>query len=286
MNLILKALIILFLLFSQGTIARAEFEENSIPNLDIYKIDTSLVNNYNVIKKGTQLNLTLLNDVYTGRDKNNSSISFAIPTGNGQNLRATGFIAMTSRGKRMSRHGTLEISTNKLYLEDGQEIYFSASSPLFKGLHPPHANNSSLRLARTITNLAIASSPATFGASLGISFLASGLLSAYQNGPQDFLWGGLDGSGLSIVEDIFRRQPDIYLQGGSTIPFVLKRDLKISKGIHKEEVRNLNIEQEEAITKINKLIEWGDLTGALELAAKTNQKEIYDKIMRKIGAAS
>ncbi len=40
--------------------------------------------------------------------------------------------------------------------------------------------------------------------------------------------------------------------------------------------------QEEAVTKIQNLIKWGDLTGALELSLKTNQMETYNKLIEKI----
>jgi len=72
------------------------------------------------------------------------------------------------------------------------------------------------------------------------------------------------------------------LPAGTSIPFTLKEDLRVSEGIRKEHIDPLNIPQEEAISKIQKLLEWGDLSGALEMSIKTGQKEIYDEIIRKI----
>ena len=178
--------------------------------------------------------------------------------------------------------GILQISANKIILEDGQEVYISAISPEINAAHPPHANTGSLAFARTISSFSIAASPATFGASLGVGFLIGGLLSVCQNGIKDFIWGGFDGAGLSFVEGMLRKQPDVYLSKGTQLPFVLTQDMKISMGIEKEKINEENISKEEAKNKISQLLEWGDLTGALEYSIKTNQKEIYDELMNRI----
>ncbi len=251
-------------------------------NLEIYRIKPSLLNDYYILKKGTSLNLVLLNNVSTKDMLTNNQINFDVPNADSLNIMAEGNIVKLSQGRRLSMLGSIGLSASKIVLEDGQELNISASSPLFTQQHPPHAYSSSLALARTITSLSLAASPATLGASLGVSFLVNGLLSACKNGPSDFFWGGFNGIGLSFIEDILRKQPDVYLDKGITVPFVLREDLKISKGINKEKVEPLNITQEEAAHRIQNLIKWGDLTGALELSLKTNQMEIYNKLIKKI----
>lgn len=273
-------LIFLVILFINITATKAE-ETNPLPTLDIYNIDLSLLNTFDRVEKGTDLNLILLNNISSKEKENKEPLYFTLNNGD-KSLHTTGFISMSSRGKRLSKSGTLELSTDKLFLDDGREINLSASSPSFKGAHPPHANSNSLGLARAITSLAFTSSPATFGASLGISFLVNGILSAHRNGISDFVWGGLDGSGLSFVENILRKQPDIYFERGTVIPFTLNEDLKISKGIQKEKFELVNISKDEAINKIQQFLNWGDLTGAIELSAKTGQEEIYNELLDKI----
>lgn len=189
---------------------------------------------------------------------------------------------ISTKPGRFSRKSSLKFLTNKLVLDDGQEVFVNAESPLFEAVHPPHADINSLLLARTITNLSLASSPATLGTSLGISFLVSGLLSAYQNGIKDFFWGGINGSGLSFLENMFRKQPDIFLEKGAIIPFILKEDLKVSKGIQKEKTEFLNVSKEQAKNEIEKLLKWGNLAGAVEYAHKAGQVEIYNELMKKI----
>ena len=273
--------LLLFLILSNSS-AFAEFKTEET-KLNIYNINTLLLNEFNVIKKGTALDVDLLNEVFTGKDKNNSPIDFQINNEN-LNLKASGFITMLREGERFSRFSSLELSTNKLFLDDGQEVHFSASSLPLQGIHPPHADDSYLGLARIITNLSLASSPATLGISLGASFLANGLLSAHKNGISDFFWGGFNGSGLSFIERLFRKQPEIYLANGTSIPFVLTEDLKISRGIKKDKIKYLNISKEEALSKIQDLLERGDLTGALELSIKTGQKDLYDELIKKISS--
>ena len=272
------SLVILFLFFqfsSYQAIAQTD-------RLDIYRIEPSLLNDYYILEKGTNLNLVLLNNVSTKDMLANNKINFDIPNADSLNIMAEGNVIKLSQGRRFSMLGSIGLSASKIILEDGQELNVSASSPLFTQKHSPHAYSSSLALARTITSLSLAASPATLGASLGVSFLVNGLLSAYQNGPSDFFWGGFNGVGLSFIEDILRKHPDVYLDKGIIVPFVLREDLKISKGINKEKIELLNITQEEAVTKIQNLIKWGDLTGALELSLKTNQMETYNKLIEKI----
>ncbi len=256
--------------------------KNETSNLDIYKVEPDLLDTYDVIERGTTFDLVLPNDVYSHSNDTNKEIVFEAPGQADANLKIVGSISMISESGRMSKSASLGFSTNKLYLDDGREAYFSANSPLFKSIYPPHANSNSIGLARKITSLSLAGGPLTFGVSLGIGFLASGLLSAYQNGLRDFFWGGLDGTGFSFVERIFRKQPELNLGAGSVIPFTLNDDLKISKGIHGEKLEKINLSNSEALEKIQQLLKWGDLTGALELSIKTGQKEKYDEIMRKI----
>lgn len=259
--------------------SKAELED-----LNVYKIDLSKLEKYDVVKKGTVFDSTLNNSIYTKNDKTNEKINVKVAGSNDEDLSASGIISRSSSGKRLSRQSELGISINMIRLDDGREVNISASSPDFSSIHPPHASSNALALAKTITSLSLAASPATLGASLGISFLVNGLLSAKQNGPSDFVWGGLSGSGFSFVEHAFRKQPDVFLPGGSTIPFVLEEDLKISKGIHKERTENLDISKEEALARIEKLIKWGDLSGALEYSVKTGQKEAYDELIKKISS--
>ncbi|MBI2995137.1 MAG: hypothetical protein HYY52_00295 [Candidatus Melainabacteria bacterium] len=247
-NKILVLMLIAFICFYRIPVCAQNVSEI---NLDIYKINLDSLDKFNLIKKEEIIDLVLLNDVFT-------------------------------EGKRFAMSSNLQLTTNKLYLKDGQEILISATSPVITSIHPPHANNNSSGIARALLGLSVASTPLTFGTSIGISFLISGLLSAYQNGISDFIWGGLNGGGFSFVEHIFRKQPDIFLTSGTKIPFVLNEDIKISKGIEKENIEYIDIGKEEAIKKINKLLEWGDLTGALELSVKTGQTEIYNEIIKKI----
>ncbi|OGI08905.1 MAG: hypothetical protein A3I68_03445 [Candidatus Melainabacteria bacterium RIFCSPLOWO2_02_FULL_35_15] len=272
-----------FILFSLNIVSACDSEEN-IWDLDIYKVDPSLLDSYEVIEKGTTFNLVLKNNIYTGDYKKDNDVLFDAPAEYGKEFKVSGSITMLSPGSRFSKPSSVGFLANKLYLDDGQEINLSAYSPVFTGVHPPHANTDSIGLARAITSLSIAGSPVTFGASLGISFLASGLLSAYQNGFHDFFWGGLDGTGLSFIERIFRKQPELSLNSGSLIPFTLSEDLKISKGIRVEKLEKINLSNEEALKKIEQLLKWGDLAGALELSIKTGQKEKYEEIMRKISS--
>ena len=283
MNAIIKIVIILFLIICLLP-GKSKAENSLLPKIDIYKIDINSVDNYDVIEKGTNLNAVLENNLSSQSNSINNSISLQIPNESGEYIYADGLISMSSEGKRFSKYSTLQLSTNKAYLNDGREIYLSSTSPILKGIHPPHINPSSLALANTISSLSLITSPATFGASLGISFLISGLLSARQNGISDFIWGGFSGSGLSFVEQMLRKQPDIYLPSGTEITLTLNEDCKISKGIQKEKLEAVSLPKDEAISKIKQLVEWGDLAGALEYSLKTNQKEIYEEIMRKISS--
>lgn len=257
---------------------------NSASAFDVYKVDLNSLNSYKIIKKGTVIELALLNNLSSLANQTKNPAKFQIIDNDSLSLSATGTITMLSSGKRLSMFANAQISTDKLFLDNGEEVYFSANSPLIQAVHPPHPGNNNLGLARAITNLSIASSPATFGASLGINFLISGLLSAYHNGISDFFWGGFSGSGLSFLERVFRKQPDLFLPSGTTIPFVLNQDLKISNGIKKETAKPVNLTNDEALARINKMLEWGDLTGALELALKTGQEEIYSEILKKISS--
>ncbi len=280
---IVKIFIILFLTMYL-LVEKVQANDNLLPKIDIYKIDINSVENFDIIKKGTNLNAVLESDISSQNNSINNSINLQIPNENNESIYANGLISMSSEGKRFSGYSTLQLSTNKAYLNDGTEIYLSSTSPVFKGINPPHVNSSSLALANTIASLSIITSPATFGASLGISFLINGLLSARQNGISDFIWGGFSGSGLSFVEQMLRKQPNIYLPSGTEITFTLNDDCKISKGFKKEKIEILTVSNEDAAKKIQQLIQWGDLSGALEYSIKTNQKETYDEIMRKISS--
>ncbi|MBI3591540.1 MAG: hypothetical protein HY094_09230 [Candidatus Melainabacteria bacterium] len=267
-----------------GTKANPETYCDQLFPLNIYKVNPDSLEDFHVLKKGTSLDLILLNDVSTKQTQENDPISLRIPTNENLNINATATTSVNTSGKRFSKYGSIQLSTNKLILDDGQEVYFSATSPEFTSINPPHADSSSLRLAKTITNLSLATSPITLGSSLGISFLVNGLLSARQNGISDFIWGGLNGVGLPFVEKLFRKQPEVFLTNGNVIPFILDKDLKISKGIQKEKLETLQISNEEAVNEIQNLIKRGDIAGALELSIKTNQKEIYDQLLKKISS--
>ena len=227
-KIVIRFLVLLFL-STQFFPGRAETCDLFTNKVNVYKVDLSRINEYEVIKKGTPLDLVLLNDLFTKENKNGAAVDFKVLNDNNESLNAGGIITNSTRGKRFARHSLLKLSANKLNLPDGQEVYFSAYSPAFQGVHPPHLRSGTFELARAITSLSIASSPATFGISLGASFFINGLLSAYQNGISDFFWGGLDGTGFSFLENTFRKQPDIYLGSGTMVPFVLSEDLKINK---------------------------------------------------------
>lgn len=277
-------LVAIFIISIINIKAGANTPGNELPDVDIYNIKLPNLEKTTVIKKGETINLILLENLSTKNKNDNLEVNLISSPGDKLNLRATGFVVKQTSPKRFSRSGTLKLSTNKLYLDDGQELSFSSSAPLLLGAHPPHADTNSIALARTITTLSIATTPVTFGTSLGVSFLVSGVLSAHQNGISDFIWGGFSGIGLSLAEYIFRKQPDINLPGGITLPFTLNKDLKISKGIKKEKIEHINISKEVALNKIQKLLKWGDLSGALEYSLKSNQKDIYEEIIQKISS--
>ena len=279
----LKILLTVILIFTfNGAFAKAN--ESEITDLNVYKIQPDLLNSYDVIEKGTILNTILQSNVYSNKPKKNSKIFFKAIDEKESDLNFTGSVSKVSEPGRISKSGSLELSADKLYLNDGREVSVSASSPNFKAAYPLHASTNLPGIARTITSLSVASGPVTLGIGYGAGFLANGLLSAYQNGIGDFFWGGFDGVGLSFIERVFRKQPELSLGEGSTIPLILNDDLKISRGIHKEKLEKESISQIEALQKIEKLLQWGNLTGALELSIKTGQKEKYDEIIKKISS--
>ena len=284
MNRIVIVILTLLVVNLNNLNAFSETNLDQVPRLNAYNINLNSLENFYTLKRGSTLNLTLLDNISTKNNFNYNNVEFQVPALDNLKIKANGIVSSQSEGGRLSKSSHVKFSVNKLLLDDGQEIYFSANSPLFVAANPPHANPNGIALARFITNLSLASSPLTLGSSLGISFLANGLLSARQNGISDFIWGGFYGIGFPLFENLLRKQPEIHLTSGTSIPFTLHRDLKISKGIHKENIEYLNLSKEEALNKIQKLMNWGDLTGALELAIKTNQKEIYDKIMKKIAS--
>ncbi len=273
------ALISLMLVCQIYTYAFAQ--TNSNPDLDIYTIDLNSLNKFDEIKAGEIFNLQLLDNVST---LNNDQKQLQFKSID-ENVNAFGFINSTTQAKRFSMFGSLGFSTEKLVLDDGQEIDLSSSSPALIGIHPPHANTNELNIVKYINSLALASSPLTLGTSIGIAFLTNGLFSAYQNGLHDFIWGGLSGSGFSCIEKVFRKQPDLFIEKGQIIPFTLKEDLKINKGIKKEKVEYLFLTEEEANKQVKQLLQWGDLSGALELSAKTGQKEQYEEIYKQISSS-
>ena len=253
--------------------------------LDVYKIKNNLSDEDVVLEKGTVLNLLLLSDISSGKNKVIDPVEFKILNNNGLEIKASGLVSMLTKGGRFSDSGTVTLSTNKIFLDDGIEYPLIARSGEFKAAFPPHANTGTLNLARTITAFSITASPLTFGASLGAGFLISGLLSAYKNGVSDFFWGGLDGSGLSFLENMFRKQPDLNLNKGIVIPVVLSEDLKIPINIEKENISDhLNVNDEIAQHKLEQLLKWGDLTGALEYSVKTQQKTFYEKLISDISS--
>ena len=275
---IAKVFVLLFLwFFFVISFARAE----NYMSLDIYHIEPSLAESFDVIERDTDLSLVLLDDVSTRGVLNSNQVNFKVDLNDNSNIKASGYLTSLKPGSRLSMLSEVRLSTNKLYLSDGQEVDFISSSPLFQASHPSHANSSLLGF---ITRLATASSPLTLGAGLGVGFLVNGLLSARKNGYSDFIWGGLNGSGLSFLERIFRKQPDVFLEKGTIIPFTLKEDLKISKGVTKEMDENIKLSEEGSMKRIQRLLEWGDLAGALELSAKSEQKETYNNLMKKLPA--
>ncbi len=262
----------------------ASVSANEISDLDVYRVQPDLLESYDVIKKGTTINVALKSDVSSNESEQGSKVLFNVVDKETPNLLITGSVSKVSESGRASRAGALEFLTDKLYLNDGREISLSASSPNFKSAYPPHVNSDLASTVRSVTALTTASGPLTLGIGYGAGFLASGLLSAYQNGIKDFFWGGFDGIGLSFIERAFRKQPELTIGEGSLIPLTLNKDLKISKGVHKEKLEMESLHEEEAVKKIDKLLEWGDLTGALELSIKTGHREKYEEIMRKISS--
>lgn len=258
-----------------------ESESPKDTKLNVYKVDLNSIDDFHIIKKGTKVSFNILEDINTKKNKLCDLVAFEMQLDNTK-IKATGNITKLLTPKRISKSGLIQFSTNKLILEDGQEINFNATSSLAQAIHPLHTNSDSLKLASRITALSIGTSPITFGSSLILSFLVNGIQSAHQNGIGDFFWGGLEGSGLSFIERIFRKQPDVFLPSSTEIPFTLTEDLKIPKGIIKEDFDYIPTKQEDPLSKIQKLLQWGDLSGALEYSSKTGQVEIYNEILEKI----
>lgn len=257
---------------------------DSTEELKIYKIDKRLYGKGKVLKRGTDLELVLLNDISSSHGNVFNKVGFYLPIGNMQALKVSGSVSDINHGARFSMNGSIGFSTNSLRLDDGLEVPFSARSLKYKAYHPPHVKNNQLQLARRVATLAAGSSPLTLGIGLGASFVINGLLSAHANGPGDFFWGGFSGIGLSVPEQLLRRQPDVNIASGTSVPFKLTNDLKIDKGIRKEKLEKLDISDEEARAKIDQLLEWGDLSGALELSVKTGQKDYYNELLEKISS--
>lgn len=262
----------------------AQSEEETEKDITIYQVNPELLDSFETIKKGTVINLVLNNDVSTKNDTELKKISLTALDNNKNPVNAKGLITHASKAGIFSRNSSLQLSLRSINSGETGELFFPASSSLFSEVHPPHANTNSIGLGRTITNLSTATAPATFGVSLGISFLLGGLLSSYQNGIGDFIWGGFDGSGLSLVENLFRKQPETFLRSGTVIPFSLNQDIKISQGIKIEKQNYTNLSKEDTENRIETLLKWGDLAGALETAAKTNQSEKYNQLLEKISS--
>jgi hypothetical protein len=256
--------------------------KSSKPSLDIYRVNYDSINSFSTFEKGSKIDVTLEDDISTISKKVLDPVDFVIFGNDDLALMAKGFVSVKKEPGRLKKGGSLQLTTSKLYLADGREISFPASSFLLTSAHPQHANTDTASVARYITLLSTGVSPLTFGAGLGVSFLVSGLLSALQNGPSDFFWGGLDGSGLSFLEHVFRKQPELYLNKGMQIPFVLNEEVKINNGLHKEAIEHVSMPNDEAINKIQTLLKWGNLTGALELSIKTGQEEVYRELLRRM----
>ena len=260
----------------------AQFNETEGGDIVIYRVNPELLDSFETVKKGTVVNLLLHDEISTKNDKPLKKIKLTALDNKKNPINAEGLVTYTTKAGIFSRNSSVQLSLRNINSEETGELFFPANSSLFSEVHPPHANTNSLRLTRTITNLSIASSPVTFGTSLGISFLAGGILSAHQNGIKDFIWGGLDGSGLSFIESLFRKQPETFLEKGITIPFTLNQDIKISRGITTDKPIHAEVAKDLATSKIETLLQWGDLAGALELAVQTNQKERYEELLKKI----
>lgn len=275
-KLLCLLLCLLFLLFISKT---GKAEDSKLP-IDVYRVNHDSINSFSTLEKGSKVDVTLEDDISTVSKKVLDPVDFVIFGNDDLTLMAKGFVSVKKEPGRLKKGGLLQLTTSKLYLNDGSEISFPSSSFLLTSAHPPHTNTDTARVARYITLFSTGVSPLTFGTSLGVGFLVSGLLSAFQNGVSDFFWGGLDGSGLSFIEHTFRRQPELYLSKGTQIPFLLNEEVKINNGVYKEAIDYISLPNEEAINKIQTLLKWGDLTGALELSIKTGQGEIYKELIR------
>lgn len=259
---------------------------NNLPaySVDFYRVNLDSLNKFDVVEKGELIDLVLLNDVNSKKSVPSTSARFKLLDEDSSDLAVSGFVIMLSGSKRFSRFGSLELATDNISLADGRTVHFSATSPLLQALHPPHPTNGSFELARFITALSLAASPVTFGASLGAGFLINGFLSARQNGISDFFWGGFDGIGLSFLENIFRKQPELFLRSGTLIPFIVNDNIKVSKGLQKEKSDYLKLTEDETLSKIQELLKRGDIAGAIELSVKTRHEEICNQLMKKISS--
>lgn len=249
--------------------------------LNVYKVNFNKTDEYKVIKKGSVFPMIVSGTISSKDSETNENVKFKIPLQE-RSIKVSGTVSKSVTGGRLSKNGQLSLSSNKLILEDGREINFPASSIKFTACHPPHASNGPERLGRLITRLAAGSSPATFGIGLGASFLIGGLLSARLNGPQDFIWGGFDGAGFPIVEKLLRKQPDVSFPDGAVVTFTTANDIKINQGIKKEQIIKVDLSHDQAKEKIDQLLKWNDLAGAIELAKKTGEDEIYNELVQKV----
>lgn len=273
--LVLVLFLCFFILYSDFHWAFAREDK-----LNMYTVNLSEISKYDVLSQGTVIEAVLLEDIT--REDYMKKVNFKIPMGDEDGLLLKGFVIQAQPGGRFSEHGTVQFSTSEVVLESGNNIEINAISPSFEAYHSPHIDSNLVSIANTVTNLSLTASPVTLGISIGASFLVNGILSAKQNGISDFIWGGLNGSGLSIVEKLLRKQPDGYIAKGEIVPFILKEDLKVSRGYLKEELTETSVDNSYAKQRIKQLIEWGDLAGALEFSIRAGQEKIYEEIISKI----
>ncbi len=251
-------------------------------DISLYKVNLAKINNFRTVKAGQKLNLVLQNDISTKNSSLGDTTKLILNNGDGRTFQVDGSITKVAPGGILSMNGNINISASKIYLDNGEEANLEARSFSLTAHHPPHAQNSYSGLARNASRFALGASPATLGGSLAVGFLLNGYQSAKANGPQDFAWGGFSGSGLGILETLFRKQPDINLHSNAEIPFVLTNDLKINQGIKKEKIKSINIDAFSAKEKIAVLEKRGDLTAALELAIQSSQTDEYNRLMDRI----
>ena len=106
--------IVAFLVNFSDTKANPETSVDQLFPLNVYKVNPDSLEDFHVLKKGTSLDLILLDDISTKQNQENNTINLRVPTSEDLNINATASTSINTPGKRFSRYGSIQLSTNKL----------------------------------------------------------------------------------------------------------------------------------------------------------------------------